>query len=194
MGGKLIWQLYVDKNHPVSKIFRMKYLKDVSLRNLTTSNTLTGTTIWNYCRRGINKFNQQLYRIPGNGKRILLWEDKISGNPPLFSVILLEEIKNWLTNKGLLRLDDICSWDSVGNWAGWSFLKLPDRLSSQKNCCSPLFLVLLQFIAPIKTNGVGKNMELTQLQKFSLNYKLHIPLVFPLQSGNQFGLLTIFPR
>ena len=39
MGGKLIWQLYVDKNNPVSKIFRMKYLKGYSLRNLTTSNT-----------------------------------------------------------------------------------------------------------------------------------------------------------
>ena len=47
MGGKLIWQLYVDKNHPVNKIFRMKYLEGGSLRNLTTSNTPTGTAIWN---------------------------------------------------------------------------------------------------------------------------------------------------
>ena len=41
LGGKLIWQLYADKSHPVSKIFRMKYLKGGSLRNLTTSNTPT---------------------------------------------------------------------------------------------------------------------------------------------------------
>ena len=41
MGGKLIWQLYVEKNHAISKIFRMKYLKGVSLRNITSFNTPT---------------------------------------------------------------------------------------------------------------------------------------------------------
>ena len=89
MGDKLIWKLYVDKNHHVSEIFRMKYLKGDSLRSLISFSTLAGTTIWNSCRKGIDKFNQQLYRIPGNGKRILLWEDKISGNTPLSSVTLL---------------------------------------------------------------------------------------------------------
>ena len=92
LGGKLIWQLYVDKNHPVSNIFRMKYLKGGSLRNITSSNTPTSTTIWNSYRRGFNLFKQQLYRIPGNGKRILLWEDKISGNPSLSFDISLKEI------------------------------------------------------------------------------------------------------
>ena len=45
LGGKLIWQLYVNKKHPISKIFRMKCLKGGSMRNLTTSNTPIGTTI-----------------------------------------------------------------------------------------------------------------------------------------------------
>ena len=89
MGKKLIWKLYVDKNHPVNKIFRMKYLKGGSLRSLTSSSTPVGTTIWKSGKKGIDKFNQQLYRIPGNGKRILLWEDKILGNTPLSSVTLL---------------------------------------------------------------------------------------------------------
>ena len=45
LGGKIIWQLYADKNHLVSKIFWMKYLKGGTLRNLKTSNIPTGTTI-----------------------------------------------------------------------------------------------------------------------------------------------------
>ena len=85
------------------------------MRNLTTSITPTGTAIWNLCRRGIDTFNLQLYRIPGNGKKIRLWEDKISGNTPLSYVIMLEEIKFWLMNKGLLCLADVCSWDQDGN-------------------------------------------------------------------------------
>ena len=45
MGGKLIWKQYADKKHSISKIFWMKYLKGGSLRNLTTSNTPSGTAI-----------------------------------------------------------------------------------------------------------------------------------------------------
>ena len=36
MGGKLIWRLYTNKNHSISKIFWMKYLKGGSLKNITT--------------------------------------------------------------------------------------------------------------------------------------------------------------
>jgi len=54
LGGKIIWQLYADKKHPVSKILWMKYLKGGSLRNLRTTSTPTGTTIWNLSRRCIN--------------------------------------------------------------------------------------------------------------------------------------------
>ena len=87
LGGKFIQQLYADKNHLVSKIFWMKYLKDGSLRNLKTANTPTCTIIWNLCRRGIDNIHHQLYRIPGNGKRILLWGDKILGNLPVAGAI-----------------------------------------------------------------------------------------------------------
>ena len=38
LGGKLIWKLYAEKKiHQVSKIFRMKYLKGGTLRNLKTA-------------------------------------------------------------------------------------------------------------------------------------------------------------
>ena len=84
MGGKLIWQLYDDKNHSVSKIFQMKYLKGGSLINLKSSNTPSGTIVWNSFRKGIDSFKRQLYRIPGNGKRIMLWDDNILGNPVIF--------------------------------------------------------------------------------------------------------------
>ena len=70
LGGKLLWQLYAEKNHPVSKIFRMKYLNGGSLRKITTSSSPASTSIWNLCRKGLDKFNQQLYRIPRNGKKI----------------------------------------------------------------------------------------------------------------------------
>ena len=115
MSGKLIWKLFVDKKHPVSIMFRMKYLKGGSLRNITSTNTPTSSAIWNSCMKGFDFFNQQLFRVPGNGKGTLLWEDKIFGKPSLSYVIQLSEIMNWEKNKGLLRLADICIWDNDGN-------------------------------------------------------------------------------
>ena len=34
LGGKLVWQFFADKNHPVGKLFSMKYLKGGSLRTI----------------------------------------------------------------------------------------------------------------------------------------------------------------
>ena len=45
LSGKLIWQLFMDKKHPISRIFRMKYLKGGSLSNITYSNTPIDTAI-----------------------------------------------------------------------------------------------------------------------------------------------------
>ena len=70
--------------------------------NLTSSSSPSRTTIWNLCQKGIDKFNQHIFRIPRIGKKISMWEDKILGNTPLSFVIMLEKIKASLTNKGLL--------------------------------------------------------------------------------------------
>ena len=40
LGGKIIWKLFADKKHLVSKLLWMKYLKGGSLRNLKTANTM----------------------------------------------------------------------------------------------------------------------------------------------------------
>ena len=130
----------------------MKYLKGGSLRNLNSETTPTRTIIWNLCRRGIKHIQHQLYRIPSNGMRIFLSEDNILGNPPLSTLNSLNEIKLWLINKGLLRLADICSWDSNGNWAGWYFLEIPEPLLLQQY----LLISTLLGLAPIHFSSKDK--------------------------------------
>ena len=69
LGGKIVWQIFADKNHPVSKLFLHKYLKSVSMRNLKSEKLPSDTTIWNLCRKSLNLIQQHLYRIPGNGEK-----------------------------------------------------------------------------------------------------------------------------
>ena len=65
--------------------------------------------------------------------KTLLWEDSISGTPPLSSVPQLHELMNWFKNKGLNRLADICKWGFDGNWSGWNFPDLPVQFNSHKS-------------------------------------------------------------
>ena len=55
------------------------------------------------------------------------------GNLPFSSNESLSEIKDWLSNKGFLRLADICSWDRSANWVGWSFPEILNYLIPQQN-------------------------------------------------------------
>ena len=125
--GKLLWQLFSNKKHPVSQNFWKKYLHGGTLRNLKMTNTTKGSITWNLCRKHLKFFSQHLYRIPGNGRHIFLWDDKINGNAPLVFDISISEIKSCLINKGLFRLADIILWDSKGNWDAWSLPNIPYR-------------------------------------------------------------------
>ena len=145
MVGKLVWRLFEDPKHPVSKIFRMKYLHGVSLRNISSKNSSSGSGIWNSCRKCLAFFKQNLYKIPGNGMKTLLWEDSISGTPSFSSDSQLHDLMFWFKNQGLNRLADICKWDLEGNWSGWIFPELPVHLSAQKLYLSSL----LTGLAPV---------------------------------------------
>ena len=61
MGGKLLWQLFSNKKHPVSNIFWKKYLHGGNLRNMNIENTPKGSNSWNLCRKGLYFFVQHLF-------------------------------------------------------------------------------------------------------------------------------------
>ena len=81
LGGKLVWQIFADKNHPVSKLFLMKYLKGGSLRTIKSGKLPTSIVIWNLCRKSINLIQQHVYRILGNGKGIFCGKIRFLGIP-----------------------------------------------------------------------------------------------------------------
>ena len=93
MGCKLLWQLFSNKKHVVSHLFWKKYLQGGTLRNIQFANTPKGSNIWNLCRKGLNLFVQHLYRIPGNGRNTLLWEDKINGHDSFQNDEFILELK-----------------------------------------------------------------------------------------------------
>lgn len=96
LGCKMLWQLCVEPNHPVSKILHEKYLKNRSIMSYKPEKHPKGTQAWKLCVKGIEFFRSELYRIPGNGKNTNLWKDRIMGHQPLNQKAEIAEIRDWL--------------------------------------------------------------------------------------------------
>ena len=111
MGCKLLWQLHAEPDHPVSQIFKLKYLKRQSIKTYSMEKSPKGTQAWKLCNRGIEFFRTYLYRIPGNGKNTMLWSDSVMGHRPLSKTNEISEIREWLQSNGIRKIFDIYGWD-----------------------------------------------------------------------------------
>lgn len=94
MGGKILWKLFSNQRHPVSEVLIKKYLHIFSIKNMDEGASRKGTTLWKLCSQGWKFFEEQLYKIPGNGKRIRLWGDKIMGLQPLSLALDIADLHN----------------------------------------------------------------------------------------------------
>jgi ribonuclease HI/exonuclease III len=133
MGGKLLWQMAHEPKHPTNNTLLSKYARNSSYRNLQFDPTVNSTQVWKLCCKSSTFFNNSLYRVPGNGKRTYIWQDRIMGSEPLEANQDIADIREWLTRTGKIRLYDISMWDCRGDWAGWDLNGIPDWLTPQKN-------------------------------------------------------------
>jgi len=97
MGSKLLWHLVSGKLSWSKEVLWKKYFAGQRLRCLNTSPTLKkGSPIYLMCLKALDHFRSKLYWIPGNGKKIRLWEDSILGEEPLGQSQDFQNIKLWI--------------------------------------------------------------------------------------------------
>eukprot|EP00253_Pinus_taeda_P015281 PITA_15281 len=140
LGCKILWKIYSDPSHQISETLIAKYAQGISLRHLSSDNTTAGTCTWNLCRKSISSLRKHLYRIPGNGEETLLWKDRIMNRPPLSSHAEIRDIRKWLYDAGIRKLNDISEWDSRGNWVDWVLPPVPVHLQHQTETLKSLLL------------------------------------------------------
>ena len=84
MGAKTLWNLIAGKDSWRSKALRRKYFNGDRLRCLDNPiPRKNGSPIYKLCLKALPLFQPNLHWIPGNGKKIKLWEDSIMGDQPL---------------------------------------------------------------------------------------------------------------
>eukprot|EP00253_Pinus_taeda_P011429 PITA_11429 len=145
LGGKILWKLLHEPTHPVSEILRSKYSPNKKLSNLQNANTVNSTQVWKLCCKSSKFFIKHVYKILGNGKRTHLWNDRIMGKEPLRDNKDIANLREWLKQAGVNTFFDLSKWDQRGDWAGWDFHGVPERLTHQQT----LFEDMLEEAAPI---------------------------------------------
>ena len=84
MGAKILWNLVSGRESWSKKFLRKKYFPGERLRCLDSPTPCKkGSPIYKLCLKVLHLFQVNLHWIPGNGKKIKLWEDSIMGDQPL---------------------------------------------------------------------------------------------------------------
>eukprot|EP00253_Pinus_taeda_P033856 PITA_33856 len=135
LGGKLLWKMAHEPNHPISTTLLSKYAHNSSFRNLNFDPPVNSSQVWILCCKSNIFFKKLLYRVSGNGKRTNLWHDRIMGHDPLEKNEDISDLRDWLIRAGINSLYDLSVWDHWGEieWAGWDCHGVPVWLTPQKN-------------------------------------------------------------
>jgi hypothetical protein len=188
-GGKILWTLVNEHAHPVSLTLREKYGVKKTLSNLQKDSSTNCTQIWKLCCKSNSFFKNSAYRIPGNGKRTLLWQDSIMGKAPLAENEDIAKLRDWLERVGINNLYDLSKWDQQGEWTGWDFHRISTHLALQQSVLE----YLLEDAAPINRSmkyrwGWGKT-GYTPQQKDTVYCRLQKLAVKHRLSGKMYGIL-----
>jgi hypothetical protein len=146
LGEKMLWRMisgdYANwKKTLVNKYFQRDRLRGVEIPIGPSSIS----PIWKSLQVSLPLLQSQLSWIPGNGKSIRIWEDKILHKPPLIQEISLTPLREWLHAQNKYFLNDISIWDIEGLWKGWNLGNIPEALKIQAD----QLLSHMQGVAPI---------------------------------------------
>lgn len=89
-----------------------------------------GSPILKHLKLAILVFKDKLTWIPGSGKSMKIWEDRIYEKEKLSSREDLAPLKEWMEDQNIQTLYDISAWDeSTENWVGWNLDSPPNPLT-----------------------------------------------------------------
>ena len=121
MGTKLLWHLVSERSSWSKKVPWKKYFTGQRQRCLDKNPpNKKGSPIFKLYLKALEHFRSLLYWIPGNRKRIKVWEDSILGEEPLGQNLGIQNIKQWLQEQQVFTLWDLSAWDNENNWIDWN--------------------------------------------------------------------------
>ena len=78
-------------------------------------------------KKVLPQFRNHVSKVPGNGKEINIWSDRIMGAKPRNLIQNFRPLQTWMEAKNLNSLYDISLWDH-NSWHDWKGLSPPNDL------------------------------------------------------------------
>ena len=118
LGAKLVWRMVSGSRDWWKEVIRKKSIRKP--RSIVLCHTWDGkgTSIWKLCKSSLKIIQSEFYWVPGNGKKIKIWGDRILGNPPISTLSHMEDLSNWAMGNGFVTLYELSIWDRKGKWIG----------------------------------------------------------------------------
>jgi hypothetical protein len=191
LGAKILWNLITGKPTWSKKALWKKYFRGPRERCIERPCLeKRGSPIFSLCQKTMPHFRPHLTWVPGNGKKINIWQDSIMGDPPLGLRQDLDRLKEWMVTQNLNTLWDISIWgnDEHKMWLRWGIANNPPDLEEDWNALK----LCLQGKSPLKKRGKdkrgwGTSSGTTPLQQ-GINSQTPTPMSLQTQQfGKQFG-------
>lgn len=94
LGMKIIWRMITCKERWWKKTLAIKYMNQLRTKLLIENIPIRPCTqVWKLVKKITPLIINHISKIPGNGKTISIWEDRIMGKEPLKLQTRLEDIQ-----------------------------------------------------------------------------------------------------
>jgi ribonuclease HI len=143
MAAKIIWKIIAPKPGWAQLALWKKYFRGPRSRCLEQVTQMPNSAFLKLYAKAAPLITTHSYWIPGNGKKINIWTDKIMNKAPIEDRASIRSLRCWMDRKGLRSLWDISCWNN-SDWAGWKPIEVPDHLTTEWTT----LLELLHGLAP----------------------------------------------
>eukprot|EP00253_Pinus_taeda_P007045 PITA_07045 len=112
MGFKITWRILNEKGSWWTEVLKRKYLNGIT--NNILSETITDrqcTPVWKLIKKTLPLFKPSISKVPGNGRHISIWEDRIMGMEAREMSPKYRPLQQWMAEANLKTLFDISLWD-----------------------------------------------------------------------------------
>eukprot|EP00253_Pinus_taeda_P017923 PITA_17923 len=128
LGLKLIWKILSGKGSWWVETIKRKYLSGPN-SNILNEPIVDRpcTPVWRLIKKVLPHFRENVSKLPGNGKNIKIWADRIMNSNPRKLLQELRPLQDWMEDRNITTLYDISSWNQ-NKWSEWKELHLPQDL------------------------------------------------------------------
>eukprot|EP00253_Pinus_taeda_P024025 PITA_24025 len=128
LGLKLIWKILSGKGSWWVETIKRKYLSGPNSNILNEPIVDRPCTLmWCLIKKVLPHFRENVSKLPGNGKNIKIWADRIMNSNPRNLLQELRPLQDWMEDQKITTLYDISSWNQ-NRWSEWKDLHLPQDL------------------------------------------------------------------